>query len=262
MSKGYVILAFNNATTDYVSIAGTLCRSIHRVMPDALVSLITSSDVVDPQYDHIIKVDEVDSGEWKLGNDWLIYENTPYERTIKLEADMIITRDISWWWDVLEKRDLNVCTTIRDFRGKISYEDYYRNPITKNNLPNAYNAITYFKKSPLAKQFYDCVAQIFEHWSELRTIYYGLEHSPTTDTVYAIAMSVIGEEHCSMPNFTDFSFTHMKQHINGLHTKYWDQQLMYELLPHTVRINTYPQMYPLHYHVKSFANKIDEALGK
>jgi hypothetical protein len=231
-------------------------------MPDMPVSLITSSDITDSNYDHIIKVDDLDETDWKLSNDWQVYQHTPYDRTIKLEVDMYIPRRIDHWWSILEGRDLNICTTIRDYKNRISDCDYYRAAIKKNNLPDTYNAITYFKRSAVAEQFYEYVKDIFSNPEEYaQLIPNQAEPRITTDTAYAIAAAAVGVENATMPNFTDFSMIHMKRFVNDLKIDRWQEQLTYEILPHTLRIATHPQMYPFHYHVKEFASIIDMETG-
>lgn len=260
-TRGYVIMAVNNAHTDYVACASTLCDSIHRVMPDALVTLITDQVITDTRYDKIITITDTDTSEWKLANDWMIYDLSPYEHTVKLEADMYLPRSIEHWWDILADRELNICTTIRNFRGKISTEKYYRKTFVDSGIPDTYNAITYFKRGEIAKQFFECVRDIFENWTEYKQqLKHSSEERATTDVVYAIAAQMIGIENCTLPNFTDFSMTHMKQYVNGLTTSVWHDELVYEVLPHTFRINTYTQMYPIHYHSKGFAKIIDEEI--
>jgi len=54
---------------------------------------------------------------------------------------------------------------------------------------------------------------------------------------------------------------HMKQFINGTPTEDWTDTFIPELLPHTFRINTIPQIYPVHYHVKAFADTILKEFG-
>jgi hypothetical protein len=66
----------------------------------------------------------------------------------------------------------------------------------------------------------------------------------------------MGPEKVTMPSFTAMSMVHMKQMINELHTEDWTQEMVYEVLPHTLRINTVPQLYPFHYHVKDFSDKL------
>lgn len=262
MSKGFVILAFNNQTTDYVALASTLRKSIHRVMPDAKVSLITDSVVEDAGYDHVIKVDSVDGSDWKLGNDWLVYQHTPYDRTIKLEADLYIPRRIDHWWDILEERDLNICTTVRNFKNEPTEVEFYRRALIANGLPDTYNAITYFRKSAIASTFYKYVRDIFENptaYSEFTRSF--REDSISTDVVYGIAAVIVGVENCTMPMFTDFSMIHMKKMVNELKSEVWYDQLVYEIYPHALRVATHPQMYPFHYYNKSFSKIIDKELN-
>ena len=52
----------------------------------------------------------------------------------------------------------------------------------------------------------------------------------------------------------------MKQFINGTPTENWTDTLIYELLPNQIRIQTYVQRYPFHYHIKSFSDTILEEL--
>ena len=81
----------------------------------------------------------------------------------------------------------------------------------------------------------------------------------TTDWVYAIACHIIGIENTTLPHFTDMSMIHMKQLINSLPTENWTNTLIYEILDHSLRINTVPQLYPLHYHVKNFHEKLQKS---
>ena len=146
MSQGYVIVATGDSK--YRICADTLCRSIYSTMPNAKVSLITDKITMSNDlYDNIILLPyaNVDSTDWKLANDWQVYEASPYDTTIKLEADMYLPRSIDHWWNILKDRDLNICTTMRDFRNNISSNNAYRKTFVESKLPNTYNAITYFK---------------------------------------------------------------------------------------------------------------------
>lgn len=262
MNRGYLIVAINNGDTDYVRLARVLRDSIHRSMPDAKVSVMTNVDITDSRWDHVIKVFDVDNSDWKLGNDWQVYHATPYEYTVKLEADMYIPRNIDWWWDTLKDRDLHVCTTIRDFRGNISGEKFYRKTFTVNKLPDTYNAITYFRRSNTAENFYNYVQNIFENWDEwTKLLTYSTENRPTTDVVYGIAAKIVGEELTTIPWLTDISMSHMKPMIMGTITDRWWEQLTYEISPEVFRVNSYTQMYPIHYWGKEFAPIIDEELS-
>jgi hypothetical protein len=253
VDKGFVIMAQDTEKTSYTRCAEILSKSIKRVMPEASITIITTDML--PYGDLAIDSD------WKLINDWQVYEASPYEYTIKLEADMYIPRNIDHWWDVLKSRDVVVSKTIRNYKQEISNVRFYRRFIDDNKLPDVYNAITYFKKSDTAKEFFNLVRDIFTNWEEYKNILKcNPEEIATTDWVYAIACHVMGEEKTTMPNFTEMSMVHMKPYINNLPTENWTDTLIYECLPDQLRIQTFPQQYPFHYHVKNFCDKISEVL--
>jgi len=254
VNKGFVIMAQNTESTDYVKCAEVLRDSIVRVMPDANVTIITT--------EMLPYGDLAPTSDWKLINDWQVYEASPYDYTIKLEADMYLPRSIEYWWDVLKDRDVVVSTTIRDFKGNISDCKFYRQFVYDNKLPDTYNAITYFRKSELAREFYDTVRNIFQDWEEIKNILKcDRDESATTDFVYALACHVHGIENTTLPAFTDMSMIHVKQFVNDLLTDDWTNELVYEILPHTLRVNTFTQKHPFHYHVKHFASIIRDAHG-
>lgn len=252
MDKGFVIMAQGD---DYVTCAKALELSIKRVMPDANVTIITT--------EMLPYGDQAPDTFWKLQNDWQVYEASPYEYTIKLEADMYLPRSIEHWWDILKERDIVVSTHIRNFRQEISDVVAYRKFIVDNNLPDTYNGITYFRKSELAEKFFAIVRDVFENWDEYRkTLKCKVDEIVTTDWAYAIAAHILGAENTTMPQFDAMSMVHMKQYINGSATEKWTYSLIYELLPHTFRINTIPQTYPVHYHVKNFSKVILETFSE
>jgi hypothetical protein len=249
-NKGFVIMAQGD---DYVKCARALELSIKQVMPNANVTIITTKML--PHGDQCPDV------FWKLQNDWQVYEASTYEYTIKLEADMYIPRSIEYWFDSLKDRDVVICTKIKNFMQEDSNVKFYRKFIIDNKLPNTYNGITYFKKSQVAQQFFETTRTIWENWNEIRTtLQCNVNEIATTDWVYAIASHIIGVEKTTLPQFEPMSMVHMKQYINNTPSEDWTDIFTTEILPHTIRVNTIPQLYPFHYHVKHFADTILENL--
>lgn len=252
MNRGFVIMAQNTTDTDYMSCAIQLRNSINRVMPNENVTIITT--------EMLPYGDLAPNSEWKLINDWQVYEASPYEYTIKLEADMLVTTDITFWWDILKERDIVVCSTIRDYKGQVSESKAYRNFTYKNNLPDVYNAITYFKKSDTADKFYKIVRNVFEEWDQWKQkLICNPSENVTTDWAYSIACHLMGKENTTM-DFPSMSMAHMKQYINELMTDDWTNELVYEFTSQ-FKVATFPQRYPFHYHVKSFADTIKDHYG-
>ena len=250
MTRGFVIMAqdIENSVT-YYNCARALEFSIKRVMPDANVTILT--------IDKLPYGDLDPTGSWKLINDWQIYDASPYDETIKLEADMFIPRNIDHWWDVLTHKDVVVSSCIRNFKQEISNTRAYRRFIDDNALPDVYNSITYFKKSDVAKKFFNIVRDVFHNWEEYKAVLKcNSNELITTDWAYSIACHIMGIENTTIPTFTEMSMVHMKQFINDCPTEDWTDTFVYECLPNQIRIQTVPQQYPFHYHIKNFSAKI------
>jgi hypothetical protein len=251
MNNGFVIMAQNTEKVNYVECAEVLSSSIKRVMPDANVTIITT--------DMLPYGDLAPDSDWKLINDWQVYEASPYEYTIKLEADMFIPVNIDYWWDILKDRNVCVSTNIRDYKGKLSSCRYYRGFIDNNKLPDVYNALTYFKKSDTAETFFNLVRNVFENWEVYKSsLQCNVNEIVTTDWAYSIACAILGEENTTMHTFNQFSMVHMKQFVNDTITEDWTNELIYEFTE-PLKIQTFPQLYPVHYYTKDFAKKLKES---
>ena len=264
MSKGFVILAQNTQHTNYVECAEALAISMKNSMPNCNITLI-SNDISQSQiFDNIVKLPHNDlavDSDWKLINDYQVYEASPYDYTIKLEADMYIPYSIEHWFDILKNRDINVCTTIRNYKNQISNSRFYRKFIDDNKLPDTYNAVTYFSKSEFAKEYYLLVREFFTNWEQYKNVLVcNNDEIATTDWVYSLACHIMGVENTTIPEFTQFSMIHMKQYINDLLTENWTDELTYEFTD-ILKINMFVPEYPVHYHVKDFGKKIKEHYG-
>jgi hypothetical protein len=260
MSQGIVVIAQNTADTNYIKCAEVLGKQLKKLMPNIHTSLITN-DVDDSKYfDNVIALPYGDldiHGKWKLVNDWQVFEASPYDYTIKLEADLYLTHSIDYYFDVCKQRDVVVCTKIRDFKQSISNERFYRKFIDDNNLPDVYNSITYFNKSDFAQKFFEIVKDVFTNWKYYReNLKCKITEEASTDWVYAIACHIMGVEKTTLSNFDSMSMVHMKQFINKLTLEDWTKELVYEITQDGLKVNTIPQMYPFHYHIKDFAYKL------
>lgn len=253
--RGYVIMAQNTSTVNYVECAEVLAMSIRQNNPNANITIITE--------DKLPYGDLAPDSDWKLINDWQVYEASPYDETIKLEADMLVSNNIDYLFDALSIKDVCICTTIRDYKGNISDSRAYRKFIDNNNLPDVYNAITYFKKSTFAKTFFETVRCIFENWNDIRPNFKcNVDEPISTDWAYSIASHVLGVENTTIPTIIrDFSMVHMKHLIVNTITEDWTKELVYEI-GNPIRIQTIPQTYPFHYHIKPFSKKIIEYYGR
>ena len=245
--QGYVVLAVNTATVDYVRCASMLVQSLKTQHPTARVCLITDQPVANPVFDYVHLLPAVSDNAY--ANDAAVFQLTPFRETIKLEADMLIASPISHWWDLFRHRDVVISTGCRNWRGDVSTVRQYRQVFDQNHLPDVYNAITYWRLSETAKEFFDLVRDIFVNWEHVRTLIKFAPAVADTDLVYAMAAQIIGEQKVTMPFATYPQIVHMKQRHAGT-TDRWTHELTWEHDP--LRINTVAQWGAFHYHIKEW----------
>lgn len=251
--QGYIIPAFNVSSVDYVDCARALAKTLLTHNPDARICLLTNDKAaVDHNlfaYTHIV---ENINTENPWANDWLVFKQTPFRETIKLEADMMIADSIDHWWDLFRHRDVVVSTGCRNWRGETSTVRNYRQAFDANNLPDVYNAVTYWRLSETAKEFFTLVKRIFYDWDQFKKLIKYPEEVPSTDLVYAMAAQIMGPERVTMP-FTSYpKIVHMKRHHSGSDTNDWTQEFIWEFDP--LRINTIAQHGAFHYNIKDWQN--------
>ena len=248
--RGYLIPAIDTESVDYLGCAIQLARSIRQWHPDANISAITVKRCDDPVFDHVIPLPYGDLEGF--ANDWQCFAASPYRQTIKLEADMIAASPIDHWWTLFEQRDVVVSQGCKDIYNQPSNCRTYRQLFDQNQLPDVYNAVTYWRLSARAKEFFDLVRNIFEHWPDFRALLKFPDEQATTDVVYGLAASIIGVENVTLPKGLGPMITHMKRGIIPTLTNDWTEEFVCENTQPGVRIQTVAQSGFFHYHIKDW----------
>ena len=254
--RGYVIPAVNTVDADYIACAIKLAKSIKQWHPDAKVCLVTDKEYQHEVFDYVRLLpfgDQDPESLWKLSNDWQVYLCSPFRETIKLEADMFAAGPIDHWWPVFEKRDLVVSIGCRGIYDEPGSTRYYRKQFDINDLPDVYNAITYWRLSHTANTFFRLVKDIFNHWSMFRSLLKFSDEYPTTDVVYAMAVKISGIENCTLPPGVGPTMVHMKRHMIPIAGYDWTKELVWEYTNPGLRINTVAHGGLVHYHIKEWA---------
>jgi hypothetical protein len=248
--RGYLIPAIDTDTVDYLSCAIQLAESIRQWHPDASIAVITVRRCDNPVFDHVIPLPYGDLGGY--ANDWQCFVASPYRQTIKLEADMYVASPINHWWTLFQHRDVVISQGCKGLYNEPSRNRTYRQLFDVNSLPDVYNAVTYWRLSAQAKEFFDLVRNIFENWSQFKTLLKFPDELPTTDVVYAVAAVILGVETVTLPTGMGPMITHMKRHIVPTLTEDWTEELVWEAVNPGLRIHTVAQQGFVHYHIKNW----------
>ena len=225
MTQGFLVLA-QNSDTDYIRQAYALALSIKSTQPTVNnVSLVTNDSVPEEYqsaFDKIIPIpfgDQAENSEWKVENRWKLYHATPYDKTIVLDADVLILENIERIWTFAEHRNLFFSSNVRDYKGRVITDRTYRKTFDENALPDLYSGMYYFKKSNESLEFFKLVEFITYNWER---IYYEVTPKQTQkffsmDVSFAIAAKILGIDDQVISANSPFTFTHMKPALQG-----WD----------------------------------------
>ncbi len=271
MSRGFFTIAQGE---EYQRLAYGLALSLKLTQPKELSNLsigVTKEELkkVNPKFkevfDEVVEIpwkDHAEKSTWKLENEWKSIFMTPYEETIKLDADMLFPSDISYWWELLSLSDGVFATKPRTYRGEIITSDFYRKTFTNSALPNVYSAFFYFKKNDVNFQFFKHAEIIFNNWQRFFYEFLDTDYRPTyvsTDVVFAIAAKIMDyEQYNSTPNSDVPTFVHMKSMLQGwpkneFMVEDWTKMVpVYFNRDCALKIGNHHQHLPFHYHIKTF----------
>ena len=261
--QGFMTIA-QNSDVDYLRLAYVQAMSVKLTMPGSKYAVAvdgkTLESVTDAHrkvFDYVITIDDdqAKTDTWKMRNEWQAFYLTPFKETIKLESDLVITRDISHWWPAFRLRNIVLSTGCRDYIGKLSDTRAYRKLFDDNDLPDVYNGLMYFRYAPEAAEFFWWAREIFENWEYVRDnlLKNCRDDEPTTDVVYALSAQILGEELCTLPEMDYINFAHMKPMVNKFSQALpWNELVVHEIELPMIRINNVNQYHPLHYQEKSW----------
>lgn len=264
VDRGFLTIAQNTAEVDYLRLAYAQAMSIKLTMPDSQYCVVVDEDtekqITDKHrnlFDNIVVLDEdyAKQDDWKLANEWQVFNLSPYKETIKVESDILFTRSITHWWHAFRLRDIVLSVGTKNFKGDPATSRVYRRIFDANQLPDVYNGLMYFRYSETASEFFDIAEQVFKQWETVKeNVLKGFSYEEaSTDVVYAIAAKTLGVERCTLPDCDFINFTHMKNAINDWpDDKPWNEMIMTELDLPMIRINNVNQYHPVHYQDKNW----------
>jgi hypothetical protein len=243
--RGYLIVG----SKDYIACAETLAKSLRYWHPDVKICLLTDVEYSNALFDYVKQFPYGNTGGWTT--DWQVFHASPFHETVKLEADMIVSGPVDHWWNLYRTKPVWISTGCRNFHNNPSKVRKYRKIFDKNKLTDVYNAITYWRMSVEAKQFFTEVQKTFENWDSAKDIIQGgHDEVANTDLIYALC-----EDNYCTPGYGP-QIVHMKPAILGTSAEDWNKELIWEIVNGVMRINGHNQYGFVHYHQKYLATEL------
>jgi len=241
VSKGFVVLAQNNGTVDYIKQAYALALSIKSSQKEITSISLVTNDKVPKKYksvfDKIIPIpwnDDAVETQWKIENRWKLYHASPYYESIVLDVDMLLLEDISTWWEYCGNFNIRFCSKITNYKLENVVDTVHRKSFVANKLPNVYHALHYFKKSDEVANFYKVLEYVVNNWA----FCYGqiapneYQNWLSMDLACAVAIELSGMQELIDIN-SPLQFTHMKTPIQGwsVTPESWQDMIAWHLTP-------------------------------
>jgi len=179
MKKGCLIFAFNNNVFDYVRLANFSAKNIKRHL-DLPTSIITDKEIeFDHEFDEVVLVDKPNSSqrlfleignaqEWINGDRCNAFDLSPYNETILLDADYVVSSDRL---NTLFKANANLlyhkysCNIVGD-----KVFEQTSNCFGVYSMPMSWATVMFFNKSKYANTFFNTMQMIqqnYKHYSEI-----------------------------------------------------------------------------------------------
>jgi hypothetical protein len=95
MSSDYRGVLYVATSDEFIEEANSSARSVREVMPDVSIAIVSDRDVKSNVYDFCIKLD---SPEYGFGDKILAMKQTPFEKTLYLDADTYVQSSVRYYY--------------------------------------------------------------------------------------------------------------------------------------------------------------------
>jgi hypothetical protein len=209
MSKGVLLFASNNSKINYVKQAYFLAKRISKYM-NLPTSIVTDVDVNNkyPEYvdafDEIIKVSSLASVHnnksyhdgsltkrvlpFNNGNRGDAYSLTPYNETLVMDTDYIISNDMLS--NVFEQSNDFLIYKDAVHLGQYDGTSEFKK-ISDTSVDFYWATVFFFRKSPETKTFFDLVNHIKENYLHYRSVYQFSSTVYRNDFAFSIAIHIM-----------------------------------------------------------------------
>jgi hypothetical protein len=212
MTRGVLIFAQNNSEIDYAKISLYAAMRVKEFLqvPVSLVTdskdwLLASQPTAVDVFDQIIAINSDTTQTkkfydgtlsaktliWKNLNRADCYELSPYDETLVIDSDYIISSNTlsAVWGSSKNFLIYNDSFDLAQWRDDSSFR--YLNQLS---IPFYWATAFYFKKTPDTNAFFDLIKSIKDNWSYYRALYNIDSTAFRNDFAFSIVLNMMGEE--------------------------------------------------------------------
>lgn len=174
-TKGFFALVQQHGAVNQLESAYALALSLkmtQHAVSNLSIGVVSGSTVHDRYrwaFDQVIDIPWRDPHAKqvnKIADEWKAIHMSPYDETVKIDSDMLFTRDISLWWELMSTQDMWLCNSVLDQDYKAVIDDK-RRVFADNDLPDVRTALMFFKKVAVIYETFRMFGQISINWKLL-----------------------------------------------------------------------------------------------
>lgn len=197
MTTGAVIFAYNNEQIDYVRLAAWSAKNIRRHL-GIPVCLITDCEPEHKEFEKIICTGKLDGSNtrhfsdvghvvWHNLNRMSVYELSPWDQTLVLDADYVVASDRLQ--TVLESSANFMChKNAYDITGKDTFDGL--NVFGQYRMPMWWATVMMFRRSQQAELIFSTMSMIRNNWTHYRRLYSNNQPTYRNDHALSIALNI------------------------------------------------------------------------
>jgi hypothetical protein len=201
MTTGALIFAFDNESTDYVSMASWSARNIRRWL-NIPVAVVTDASTRDPRvsgFDHVITADAASGGTrwfedyqatvtWHNAGRTDAYALSPWDQTLVLDADYVVASVqlkavLNSNQEFLAHAAAYDITGTNNFAGLNDYGEYH--------MPMSWATVMMFQRGAHAELIFDCMQMIRANWRHYKDLYRIVSSTYRNDYALSIALGIV-----------------------------------------------------------------------
>jgi len=198
MIRGVLLYAFNNGTTDYLSMAKWSAKRIERFLglPTTIIS-----DQDDAELGGTRVFNATRGGEpWYNASRNRAWDHSPYDETIVLDVDYIVNSEILNLLFEVDKPFM-IHQHASDITRRSSFLELDR--FGEHRFPSRWATVMYFNRHETAKEVFDTVEMIKRDWKHYGDLYKFRSTTFRNDWAFSIALGLLGghveSNKCSIP---------------------------------------------------------------
>jgi hypothetical protein len=212
MTTGALIFAFDNESTDYITMASWSARNIRRHL-NIPTAIVTDANPRDPRLsgsDQVIPATASAGGTrwfedyqatvtWHNAGRTNAYTLSPWDQTLVLDADYVVASDqlktvLDSNQEFLAHASAYDITSTNNFSGLNNYGEYH--------MPMSWATVMMFRRSTHAELIFDCMQMIRDNWRHYKDLYRIAGPTYRNDHALSIALNIVNGqtlEYSSIP---------------------------------------------------------------